>query len=50
MVDDKSDLLYARLPHNNFHGGLCNGKEERQRKYIRACACVRACVVCVFYV
>jgi len=29
MVDDESDLLYARLPHNNFHGGLCNGKEER---------------------
>lgn len=31
IMDDKSDLLYARLPHNNFHEGLYNGKEEWQR-------------------
>lgn len=39
IVDDKSDLLYARLPHNNFHGGLYDGKEEWQREYVRVCEC-----------
>lgn len=34
IADDKSDLLYARLPHNNFHDGLYNGKEEWQREYV----------------
>lgn len=28
IVDDKSDLLYARLPHNNFHERLYDEKEE----------------------
>lgn len=43
IVNDQSDLLYARLPHNNFHGGLYDRKEEWQSECVCVCVCVFLC-------